>query len=143
MATMSRSPARSAENVLMSDDEEARRSQEHFGFADAVTAGDKIYLSGIVVVLDEGDSDIEGAFERVYQRVDSILKRAGVGWDDIVDITSFHTDVTTQIEPMVTVQKRYIKSPPPAWTAIGIDRLIRPNGITEIKFVAQRSDTSG
>jgi len=139
MATISRSPARSNATVLMSDDEEARRSQEHFGFADAVTAGDKIYLSGIVAVLDEGESDIEASFERVYQRVDSILKRAGVGWDDIVDITSFHTDVTTQIEPMVNVQKRYIKSPPAAWTAIGIDRLIRPNGITEIKFVAQRS----
>jgi enamine deaminase RidA (YjgF/YER057c/UK114 family) len=140
MATISRNPARSADTVLMSDDEEARRSQEHFGFADAVTAGDKIYLSGIVAVLDEGETDIEASFERVYQRVGSILKRAGVGWDDIVDITSFHTDVTTQIEPMVNVQKRYIKSPPAAWTAIGIDRLIRPNGITEIKFVAQRSN---
>ena len=143
MATISRSPARSSETVLMSDDEEARRSQEQFGFADAVTAGDKVYLSGIVAVLNEGESDIEASFERVYQRVGSILKRAGVGWDDIVDITSFHTDVTTQIEPMVTVQKRYIKSPPAAWTAIGIDRLIRPNGITEIKFVARRTDTRG
>jgi enamine deaminase RidA (YjgF/YER057c/UK114 family) len=143
MATISRSPARSSANVLMSDDEEARRSQEQFGFADAVTAGDKVYLSGIVAVLNEGETDIEASFERVYQRVDSILKRAGVGWDDIVDITSFHTDVTTQIEPMVTVQKRYIKSPPAAWTAIGIDRLIRPNGITEIKFVAQRTDPRG
>lgn len=143
MASMTRSPARSSENVLMSDDEEARRSQEQFGFADAVTAGDKVYLSGIVAVLNEGETDIEASFERVYQRVSSILKRAGVGWDDIVDITSFHTDVTTQIEPMVNVQKRYIKSPPAAWTAIGIDRLIRPNGITEIKFVAQRSDASG
>lgn len=139
MASTTRSPARSNENVLMSDDEEARRSQEQFGFADAVTAGDKIYLSGIVAVLNEGETDIHASFERVYQRVDSILKRAGVGWDDIVDITSFHTDVTTQIEPMVNVQKRYIKSPPAAWTAIGIDRLIRPNGITEIKFVAQRN----
>lgn len=143
MASISSSPARSSENVLMSDDEEARRSQEQFGFADAVTAGDKVYLSGIVAVLNEGESDIEASFERVYQRVGSILKRAGVSWDDIVDITSFHTDVTTQIEPMVNVQKRYIKSPPAAWTAIGIDRLIRPNGITEIKFVAQRSDTRG
>jgi enamine deaminase RidA (YjgF/YER057c/UK114 family) len=143
MASMTRSPARSTENVLMSDDEEARRSQEQFGFADAVTAGDKVYLSGIVAVLNEGETDIEASFERVYQRVGSILKRAGVSWDDIVDITSFHTDVTTQIEPMVKVQKRYIKSPPAAWTAIGIDRLIRPNGITEIKFVAQRSDTRG
>jgi enamine deaminase RidA (YjgF/YER057c/UK114 family) len=143
MASMTRSPARSSETVLMSDDEEARRSQEQFGFADAVTAGDKVYLSGIVAVLNEGESDIEASFERVYQRVGSILKRAGVSWDDIVDITSFHTDVTTQIEPMVNVQKRYIKSPPAAWTAIGIDRLIRPNGITEIKFVAQRTDTRG
>ncbi|MDB5699350.1 MAG: hypothetical protein JWN69_2154 [Alphaproteobacteria bacterium] len=143
MASQSTSAARTHANVIMSDDPEALRSQEQFGFCDAVTAGDKIYLSGIVAVLNEGETDVEASFERVYQRVGSILKRAGVTWDDIVDITSFHTDVTTQIEPMVKVQKRYIKSPPPAWTAIGIDRLIRPNGITEIKFVAQRHGTGG
>lgn len=135
--------ARNQSSVLMADEPETRRSQEHFGFCDCVITEDHVYLSGIVAVLEEGETDLEASFERVYRRVGAILERAGVGWDDVVDMTSFHTDVMTQVEPMVSVHKRYMKAPPPAWTAIGIDRLIRPNGITEIKFVASRGSRAG
>jgi enamine deaminase RidA (YjgF/YER057c/UK114 family) len=67
------------------------------------------------------------------------LKRAGAGWDDVVDITSFHTDLTTQMPAMVAVKKKYVTSPPPAWTAIQVARLVPDTGITEIKLVARRS----
>ena len=41
--------ARQQATVIMSDDEGARRSQEQWGYSDAVVAGDTIYLSGQVV----------------------------------------------------------------------------------------------
>lgn len=135
--------SRNPSSVLMADEPEMRRTQDDFGFCDCVLTEHHVYLSGIVAVLEDGETDLEESFERVYRRVGAILERAGVGWDDIVDMTSFHTDVTTQVEPLVRVHKRYLKAPPPAWTAIGIDRLIRPNGITEIKFVASRGSKAG
>ena len=123
--------------ILMSEDEGERRFQEQLGYADAVIAGDTIYLSGVVVGQREGES-LEDAYERTYRRVGAILKRAGAGWADVVDVTSFHTDVNAQIQAMATVQKRHMAGRIPAWTAIDVDRLIPDRGITEIKFVAWR-----
>jgi enamine deaminase RidA (YjgF/YER057c/UK114 family) len=128
---------RQRSTVLMSENEAARKFQEQWGYSDAVVTGDTIYLSGIVVGLRQGESDLEAAYERVYQRIGAILKRAGASWDDVVDMTSFHTDVEGQIEKMVAVHKRHVKAPYPAWTAIGVAKVLG-GGITEIKVVARR-----
>ena len=124
--------------VLMSEVEGERRFQEQLGYADAVVAGDTIYLSGVVVGQRDGEA-LEAAYERTYVRIGAILKRAGVGWSDVVDVTSFHTDVNAQIQAMAAVQKKHMAGRIPAWTAIDVDRLIPDRGITEIKIVARRS----
>ena len=36
------------------------------------------------------------------------------------------------------MQSRYVKGPPPAWTAIGISRLYEPTAIVEVKVIARR-----
>ena len=129
--------ARQQGTVLMSQDEGERRFQEQWGYADAVIAGDTIYLSGVVVGQREGEA-LEAAYERTYRRIGETLRRAGASWDDVVDITSFHTDITVQMEAIVAVHRRYVRAPFPAWTAIDVDRLIPERGITEIKIVARR-----
>lgn len=129
---------RSAETVLMTEDPRGREFQDRYGFSDAVIAGDLIFLSGIVAGQAPGETTLQPAYERVYKRIGQILARAGASYDDIVDVTSFHTDVTAQIDAMAEVQKRYLKAPPPAWTAIDADRLLPDGGITEIKVVARR-----
>jgi enamine deaminase RidA (YjgF/YER057c/UK114 family) len=138
---MAAAPASAGERqrstVLMSENEGARKFQEEWGYSDAIVAGDTIYLSGIVVGQREGES-LEAAYDRTYGQIAAILKRAGAGWDDVVDITSFHTDVTAQMPALVAVHKRYVKAPYPAWTAIDVDRLIPERGIAEIKVVAKR-----
>jgi enamine deaminase RidA (YjgF/YER057c/UK114 family) len=123
--------------VLMAEDEGARKFQENWGFSDAVVTGDTIYLSGIVVGLRPGEADLKAPYERVYQRIGAVLARAGASWDDVVDMTSFHTDVEGQIEAMAAVQKAYVKAPYPAWTALGVAKILG-GGITEIKITAKR-----
>lgn len=129
--------ARQQAQVLMSEDEGSRRFQEQWGYADAIVAGDTIYLSGIVVGQREGES-LEDSYDRAYRQIGAILRRAGASWDDVVDITSYHTDVTAQMDAIVAVHRRYVSPPFPAWTAIDVDRLIPERGITEIKIVARR-----
>jgi len=127
--------ARQDAKVLMPEDPGARAFFERFGFADAViTADGTMYMSGIVANLGE-DNDFNAAFERAFGEIDVILKRAGASWDDIVEMTSYHTDLTSQIEPMAKVKARYIKAPYPAWSAIQVARLAPNRGITEIKLV--------
>jgi enamine deaminase RidA (YjgF/YER057c/UK114 family) len=128
---------RSGTTVIMSDNPASRASQERHGYADAVVAGDTIYLSGVVVGQSEGES-LDAAYDRAYRRIAAVLARAGASWDDVVDITSYHTDVPAQFEAMAAVHRRYVHAPFPAWTAIDVDRLIPERGITEIKIVARR-----
>jgi enamine deaminase RidA (YjgF/YER057c/UK114 family) len=129
--------ARDQATILMSEDEGSRRSQEEWGYSDAVVTGDLIFLSGVVVGLRQGET-LEAAYERAYGRIGATLRRAGASWDDVVDMTSYVTDVTTQMPPMVAVHRRHVRAPFPAWTVIEVDRLIPDRGITEIKIVARR-----
>lgn len=130
--------ARQQATVLLSEDPRHRAAQEDWGYADSVAIGDTVYLSGVVVGLGPNETDLEKAYDRSFQQIGRILTRAGVSWDDVVDMTSYHTDLATQMKPIVTAKKKYVKSPPPAWTAIEVARLIPDRGITEIKLVAKR-----
>jgi enamine deaminase RidA (YjgF/YER057c/UK114 family) len=132
-------PARTAETVLMSENARARAGQEQLGYADAVIAGDTIYLSGIVAGQRPGETSLEPAFDRAFRQIGAILERAGAGYGDIVEMTSYHTDVVGQIEAMSAAQKRLLGSPPPAWTAVQVVRLLPEGAIAEIKVVARRS----
>lgn len=129
--------ARQQATVVMPANPAARQLLEAWGFSDAIVAGDTVYLSGVVVGLGPGETDLEAAYARAFAQIGDILKRAGAGWDDVVDITSFHTDLVTQMPAIVAVKNRHVKAPFPAWTAIGVTRLIPDRGLTEIKIVAR------
>jgi len=129
--------AKDAKNVIMPEDAENLAFQSAVGYADAVIAGDKVYLSGVIVTPQPGESDLKPAFTRAFDRIGRTLERAGVGWDDVVDLTSYHTDLQGSINQMVEVKSRYVKAPFPTWTAIGISTLYEADGVVEIKVVAQ------
>lgn len=127
--------SRTTSQVIYSENAEERAFQEAAGFSDAVILRDgTIYLSGVVV----GPEADEAAFDRAYRKISDILIRAGASWEDVVDITSYHTDIEKQIGPMSAVQKQYLAPPFPAWTAIQVSRLYLVEGKTEIKVVAKR-----
>lgn len=133
--------ARQEATVVMPENPEARRFLEEWGFSDAIVTGDTVYLSGVVVGMRGDDPDLQAAYARAFERIGVTLKRAGASWDDVVDITSYHTDLTTQMPAIVAVKNRYVKAPFPAWTAIGVSRLIPDRGLTEIKLVAKLPKT--
>jgi enamine deaminase RidA (YjgF/YER057c/UK114 family) len=129
--------ARQDAKVLLPSDPAALKIEQDWGFSDAIVTGDTIYLSGVVVGVREGETDLRLGYTRAFERIAEILKNAGATWDDVVEITSFHTDLTTQMPAIVEVKRNYVKPPYPAWTAIQVSRLIPTNGITEIKIVAK------
>jgi len=137
LVSFAQAGARQDATVIMDSDAEEAKFQAQWGYASAVRAGDMIYLSGVVAGVRSGETDLTLGYERAFKRIGETLKSAGAGWDDVIDITTFHTDLTTQMPAIVAVKNRYIKAPFPAWTAIQIARLIPTNGITEIKIVAK------
>jgi enamine deaminase RidA (YjgF/YER057c/UK114 family) len=136
-STLTLAGARQDAKVQMPSDPAALKIEQDWGFSDAIVTGDTIYLSGVVAGVREGETDLRLGYTRAFERIGEILKNAGATWDDVVDITTFHTDLTTQMPAIVAVKQNYVKPPYPAWTAIQVSRLIPTNGITEIKIVAK------
>jgi len=130
--------ARQEAQVIMASDPGELKFQQEWGYASAVVSGDTVTLSGVVAGVRPGETDLRAGYTRAFERIGGILRSAGVSWDDVVDITSFHTDLTTQMPAIVAVKNQYIKPPYPSWTAIQVARLIPDNGITEIKIVARK-----
>lgn len=129
--------ARDPANVLMPENAEARAFQEAVGYASAVIADDTIYLSGVVAGPAAGETDLAPGYERAFAHIAATLARAGASWDDVVDITTFHTDLAAHIDGFAAVKNRHVKAPFPAWTAIGVSRLYEPTAVVEIKVVAR------
>lgn len=141
LAVSSPAPAQSAREqatVIMPENAGALAFQNEFGFADAIITGDTIYLSGVVAGPVKEPKDLTPAFERAFVRIEAILKRAGADWDDVVDMTTYHTDLQSQVAQFSAVKNRYVKAPFPTWTAIGISSLYEPTAVTEIKVVAKK-----
>ncbi len=128
--------SRDRAKVIMPEDAKALAVGEEYVFAYAILIEGTAYLSGVVAGV-AADGSLEAAYDRAFKRLGTILERAGASWADVVDITSFHTDLTTQFGVMTKVKARYVRAPYPAWTAVGVTRLIPDRGLTEIKLVAR------
>ena len=70
-------------------------------------------------------------------RTQLILLAAGGSLADVVDLTSYHTDMSL-MGAFMKAKNAAIGEPYPAWTAIGISTLYEADGVVEIKIVAQR-----
>jgi enamine deaminase RidA (YjgF/YER057c/UK114 family) len=128
--------AHEPKQVIMPEDAEARTFNEQYGFSDAVVHGDTVYLAGVMIYREEDESEAD-AYVRGWEAISVVLEKAGSSLDDILDISSFHTDLMGQAVVFTEVKNRYIKAPYPTWTAIDIDRIFLDNGIVEIKIVAR------
>lgn len=119
--------------------EDRRSSYENWGYAPAIRVGDTIYVSGVVSgLVGEGSYEERYArgFRRALEHIESVLKEAGASLDDVIDITSFHTDLQRQLEVAVKVRMEVMSPPHPAWTAVGTTALATPDGQTEIRVIA-------
>ena len=130
--------ARDKADVLMPTNPQALAFQTQFGYAEAVRAGDTIYLSGVVAAPAPGEKGLVPAYERAFAHIESILKRAGASWDDVVDITTYHINIDAELGDLSTVKNRHVKAPFPTWTAIQVSRLYEPSAVTEIKVTVYK-----
>ncbi|TIV99002.1 MAG: RidA family protein [Mesorhizobium sp.] len=115
---------------------------EH-GYSAAIRSGDLLFISGQVGSLPDGSP--EPAFERqvrlAFENLRSVLHAAGATFDDIVDVTTFHTNPETQFETMMEVKSEIFTAKPyPNWTAIGVNWLAGFD--FEIKVIARVPTTN-
>ncbi|XUW86891.1 RidA family protein [Burkholderia sp. M6-3] len=116
---------------------------ERIRYAPAVKVGNTIYVSGQVgrdakMQLVEGR---EAQTIQAFENLKKVLEAAGASLSDVVDLTTFHTDMR-DLPVFLEIRDRYLTTHPmPAWTAIGAHMLGGTAGyIVEIKAVAVLPD---
>ncbi len=115
-----------------------RGSYEAFQFAPATRVGDLLILSGQIGVGPDGNAipDLEAQFARAFDLIGQILHEAGLSFDNIVDLHTFHVGLQSHLGTFMKVKARYITEPFPSWTAIGVVELALPGIAVEIKATA-------
>ncbi|MFP3553810.1 RidA family protein [Paraburkholderia sp. SIMBA_049] len=112
---------------------------EKIRYAPALKVGNTLYVSGQIgrnaaMELVEGR---EAQIVQAFENLKLVLAAAGASMSDVVDLTTFHTDMR-DLPLFMEVRDRYITTDPlPAWTAVGAHMLGGTAGyIVEIKAVA-------
>lgn len=111
---------------------------EQHGYSAAVKAHTLLFVSGQVGSREDGtpEPDFEKQVELAFKNLSETLKAAGCSFDDIIDVTSFHTDPDNQFDTIMKVKNRVFDKPPfPSWTALGVNWLAGFD--FEIKVVAK------
>lgn len=107
-------------------------------YSAAIRSGDLLFVSGQVGSREDGTPEpvYEDQVRRAFANLRAVLAAAGATFDDVVDVTSFHTDPQTQFDRMLAVRAEEIGDPPyPTWTAIGVNWLAGFD--FEIKVIAR------
>lgn len=107
-------------------------------YSAAIRSGDLLFVSGQVGSREDGspEPDFKSQVQLAFDNLEAVLKAAGATFDDVVDVTSFHTDPATQFETVNPIRmKAFGEKPYPNWTAVGVNWLAGFD--FEIKVIAR------
>ena len=99
---------------------------EAHGYSAAIRSGELLFVSGQVGSRSDRtpEPDFGRQVELALDNLRATLEAAGCSFDDIVDVTSFHTDPENQFGTIMSVKNQIFSAPPyPNWTAIGVNWL--------------------
>ncbi|MGF7153487.1 RidA family protein [Novosphingobium gossypii] len=108
------------------------------GYSPAVRSDNLLFVSGQVGSHLDGspEPDFEAQVRLAFANLEAVLVAAGCGFEDIIDVTSFHTDPESQFGTIMAIKEEIFHTAPyPAWTALGVNWLAGFD--FEIKVIAR------
>ncbi|ELY2795719.1 RidA family protein [Cronobacter dublinensis] len=114
---------------------------EEHGYSAAIRSGDLLFVSGQVGSRADGtpEPDFDAQVRLAFENLRATLAAAGCTFDDLVDVTTFHTDPQNQFPTIMAVKQAIFPQPPyPNWTAVGVTWLAGFD--FEIKVIARIPD---
>lgn len=111
--------------------------QQH-GYSAAIRSGDLLFVSGQVGSRVDGtpEPDFAAQVALAFDNLAATLAAAGCTFDDLIDVTTFHTDPENQFATIMQVKASIFPQPPyPNWTAVGVTWLAGFD--FEIKVIAR------
>jgi len=105
------------------------------------SGGRTLYVSGQIALDREGNlvgkGDLKAQLKQVFENLGAALAAGGAGFEDVVKITIFMTDLR-DIASFREARDRYFPKALPASTLVQVSRLAYPELLVEIEAVAVR-----
>lgn len=111
---------------------------EKHGYSAAVQFDNLLFVSGQVGSRADGspEPDFDAQVRLAFANLEATLLAGGCGFDDIIDVTTFHTDPEKQLDTMMKVKNEKFRGAAyPSWTALGVNWLAGFD--FEIKVIAR------
>ncbi len=110
-------------------------------YTDAVSAGELLFISGVVPVDANGAlvaGDVVAQAEQVFRLIGQVLSAAGGGASDVVKVTVYLLDIDDR--PLINpVRQAFFGSARPASTLVEVSRLAVPGARLEVEAIASLS----
>ena len=105
---------------------------EHDGF---------VFMTGFTGAGPDGElSDDAGEqIEHAFAKVGLVLDEAGLRWEHIVEMTSYHVGLRDHLDLFKGIRTRFVREPYPAWTAIEVAGFVREGAVVELRCIARRT----
>jgi enamine deaminase RidA (YjgF/YER057c/UK114 family) len=115
---------------------------DNFHFSEATKSNGFLLCSGVIGTGDKGQlpEDIKQEFRNAWTAVGKLLAECKLGYEDIVDCTTYHVGLQANMADFMSVRDEFLSEPWPAWTALGITELAIPGAHVEIKVTAKLKD---
>ena len=110
-------------------------------YTDGVIADGWIWVSGMLA-LDAsgalvGGDDVVAQAERVHENVESVLKRGGASFADVVKVTVYLRRIGDRAA-VNTVRRRFFGESRPASTLVEVSAFVVPDALVEMDAVARQ-----
>lgn len=114
---------------------------ETYHYAPGVRVGNHLYIAGQVGRDRDLNviADPEAQFAQAFENVKLVLDAAGAGFDDVVELVSYHTEMT-DLPLFMRVKDRYMVRDYPTWTGFEVTRFSMPGLRVELKCTAYLDD---
>jgi reactive intermediate/imine deaminase len=110
-------------------------------YSNVVTSppGKLVFVAGQVALDADGkivgEGDVAAQTKQVMENIRLALEAAGAGFEDVVKIVNYITDVN-EFPKMFEVRKQYLREPFPTSTLVEVPALMYPELMIEIEVMA-------
>jgi enamine deaminase RidA (YjgF/YER057c/UK114 family) len=109
-----------------------------YHYAPGILVGDTLHISG-QVGRDADLNVVEGAeaqFAQAFENVGKVLKAAGAGFEDVVEMETWFAGSMSDLKTFMAVKDRYFTNRYPTWTGFAVKGFSMPGILVEIKCKA-------
>ena len=109
-------------------------------FAQVVKSGRQVYIAGQTAMDEKGNvvgkGDIEAQIRQVFRNLQKCLESVGAGFDQVVKLNIYSTDLDAHLPAIGKVRKEYFPREPVASTTVQVPRLVHPDWLVEMEAIA-------